>query len=311
MKQNLRLRVLSTPITLTILLTLVSLAPLSFGQQSKPAPDVPVLQAGHEDPYKKGQSDPNAQDYSAYGPAQVSFQFELFSLSLTDAAALMREPISDGERLKRVISMVGEGKARQERLVVTRTKSGQRMVAESIDEVRYANQWGIIDGSPENGKKDGKETPPASNGSTPKDQVSNSSIFASNVETRNIGETIEIEPVIGPDGVTIDLNLVPQVVRYAGERVLKSANPVEQPLFETQKVTTSLTLQAGKTMLLGTCNPPFGTGLSKDDAAHQIWLQFITPYLITPEGTIYEAAAAGKAANEPRNNSQAASPKKP
>ena len=28
--------------------------------------------------------------------------------------------------------------------------------------------------------------------------------------------TLEVEPVVGPDGVTIDLNLVPQVVEFEG-----------------------------------------------------------------------------------------------
>ena len=35
-------------------------------------------------------------------------------------------------------------------------------------------------------------------------------------ETRNTGVTLEVEPVVGPDGVTIDLNLVPQVVEFEG-----------------------------------------------------------------------------------------------
>ena len=35
-------------------------------------------------------------------------------------------------------------------------------------------------------------------------------------ETRNTGVTLEVEPVVGPDGITIDLNLVPQVVEFEG-----------------------------------------------------------------------------------------------
>src|SRR5438105_14047476 len=35
-------------------------------------------------------------------------------------------------------------------------------------------------------------------------------------ETRNTGVTLEVEPVVGPDGVTVDLNLVPQVVEFEG-----------------------------------------------------------------------------------------------
>ena len=35
-------------------------------------------------------------------------------------------------------------------------------------------------------------------------------------ETRNTGVTLEVEPVVGPDGETIDLNLAPQVVEFDG-----------------------------------------------------------------------------------------------
>ncbi len=35
-------------------------------------------------------------------------------------------------------------------------------------------------------------------------------------ETRNIGVTLEVEPIIGPDGYTIDLNLSPEVVEFDG-----------------------------------------------------------------------------------------------
>ncbi len=35
-------------------------------------------------------------------------------------------------------------------------------------------------------------------------------------ETRNTGVTLEVEPVVGGDATTIDLNLVPQVVEFEG-----------------------------------------------------------------------------------------------
>src|SRR5205823_3738721 len=35
-------------------------------------------------------------------------------------------------------------------------------------------------------------------------------------ETRNTGVTLEVEPVVGGDGQTIDLNLIPQVVEFEG-----------------------------------------------------------------------------------------------
>jgi len=105
----------------------------------------------------------------------------------------------------------------------------------------------------------------------------------SNFETRNTGVTLEVEPVVGPDGVTIDLNLVPQVVEFEGfinygspirtinpalvraldpTLVLSSAllgtqaitltdNVINQPIFSTRKVTTSVSVWDGQTVVLG------------------------------------------------------------
>src|SRR6185295_15448536 len=90
-------------------------------------------------------------------------------------------------------------------------------------------------------------------------------------ETRNTGVTLEVEPVIGPDGVTIDLNLVPQVVEFEGfinygspirtvqptllgasaQSVVLTENVINQPIFSARKVTTSVSVWDGQTVVLG------------------------------------------------------------
>src|SRR6202043_2496680 len=100
-------------------------------------------------------------------------------------------------------------------------------------------------------------------------------------ETRNTGVTLEVEPVVGPDGITIDLNLVPQVVEFEGfinygSPILAPAtqssvqllgttlvtipglaqsvitqNVINQPIFSTRKVTTSVSVWDGQTVVLG------------------------------------------------------------
>jgi general secretion pathway protein D len=104
-------------------------------------------------------------------------------------------------------------------------------------------------------------------------------------ETRNTGVTLEVEPVVGPDGVTIDLNLVPQVVEFEGfinygSPILSPAtsivtdifnslgniigqsvvpvpasvitpNVINQPIFSARKVTTSVSVWDGQTVVLG------------------------------------------------------------
>ncbi len=92
-------------------------------------------------------------------------------------------------------------------------------------------------------------------------------------ETRNTGVTLEVEPVVGPDGVTIDLNLVPQVVEFEGfinygspinavgvntvagisisAPILLTENVINQPVFSTRKVTTNVSVWDGQTVVLG------------------------------------------------------------
>jgi general secretion pathway protein D len=79
--------------------------------------------------------------------------------------------------------------------------------------------------------------------------------------------------VVGPDGVTIDLNLVPQVVEFEGfinygspinaigvntvgvisrsAPVLLTENVINQPVFSTRKVTTNVSVWDGQTVVLG------------------------------------------------------------
>jgi general secretion pathway protein D len=101
-------------------------------------------------------------------------------------------------------------------------------------------------------------------------------------ETRNTGVTLEVEPVVGPDGITIDLNLVPQVVEFEGfinygspintvnpallnilngglvssgllgsSSIRLTDNVINQPIFSTRKVTTSVSVWDGQTVVLG------------------------------------------------------------
>ncbi len=154
------------------------------------------------------------------------------------------------------------------------TKSGQRAVIEIIREFRYPTEFdppqipqnfGGNQGN--NGGGGGLGTvisvAPSSFPVTPTTPTA--------FETRNTGVTLEVEPVIGPDGYTIDLNLVPQVVEFEGfinygspiqttatnpitgisNTNVITANTINQPIFSTRKVTTSVSIFDGSTVVLG------------------------------------------------------------
>jgi general secretion pathway protein D len=148
------------------------------------------------------------------------------------------------------------------------TKSGQRAVIEIVREFRYPTTFTqpqvpsisssgttLIGGAP-------TTIPVVVTPTTPQA-----------FETRNTGVTLEVEPVVGPDGVTIDLNLVPQVVEFEGfinygspifavgvqtvmgittsAPVLLTSNVINQPVFSTRKVTTNVSVWDGQTVVLG------------------------------------------------------------
>src|SRR5207249_4010537 len=154
------------------------------------------------------------------------------------------------------------------------TKSGQRAVIEIVREFRYPTQFTEPKVPDISGRGSSNSTTttialPVVGPSTP-----------SNFETRNTGVTLEVEPVVGPDGVTIDLNLVPQVVEFEGfinygspirtvnpallgflgipssltgvtQAITLTDNVINQPIFSTRKVTTSVSVWDGQTVVLG------------------------------------------------------------
>jgi Type II secretory pathway, component PulD len=149
------------------------------------------------------------------------------------------------------------------------TKSGQRAVIEIVREFRYPTTFTppqVPTFSSTTGG--GAAAPAVVTPTTPQ-----------TFETRNTGVTLEVEPVVGPDGVTVDLNLVPQVVEFEGfinygspifavgsnsavsstgvtlfslsTPVLLTNNVINQPIFSTRKVTTNVSVWDGQTVVLG------------------------------------------------------------
>jgi type II secretory pathway component GspD/PulD (secretin) len=157
------------------------------------------------------------------------------------------------------------------------TKSGQRAVIEIVREFRYPTQFEAPQipqtvGSVTTRSDTGGIIPLGGASSVPVTPTT-----PTHFETRNTGVTLEVEPVVGPDGVTIDLNLVPQVVEFEGfinygspilapsssflntvtgglitsPQSVLTPNVINQPIFSTRKVTTSVSVWDGQTVVLG------------------------------------------------------------
>jgi general secretion pathway protein D len=89
-------------------------------------------------------------------------------------------------------------------------------------------------------------------------------------EMRPVGVRMEVDPVLGPDGFTIDLNLAPEVTEFDGfinygspiqsaatdafgnpTTITLTENKILQPVFSTRKVTTAVTIWDGQTVAMG------------------------------------------------------------
>lgn len=127
------------------------------------------------------------------------------------------------------------------------TRSGQRAKVEIVREFRYPTEYVLA--------KDNRTPTPTA------------------FETKNVGLTLNIEPLIKPDG-TILCEIAPEVVEFLGfinygadypgrtslkgdalnEALLPGTETglmINQPVFQTRKVQTAVSLRSGESVLLG------------------------------------------------------------
>jgi general secretion pathway protein D len=149
------------------------------------------------------------------------------------------------------------------------TKSGQRAIIEVVRELRYPTTF-----TPPQVPSISSSTGTTVVGGPTTVPVVVTPTTPQNFDTRNTGVTLEVEPVVGGDATTIDLNLVPQVVEFEGfinygspinavgvntvggvistsVPVLLTDNVINQPVFSTRKVTTSVSVWDGQTVVIG------------------------------------------------------------
>jgi len=90
-------------------------------------------------------------------------------------------------------------------------------------------------------------------------------------ETRNLGVTLEVDPVLGADNTTIDLSLAPEIVKLSGHTEWFSEETqdelkIRMPIFHRMKVSTQVTLLDGRYVLAGSCRPMPEEKSKRDDA---------------------------------------------
>ncbi len=148
----------------------------------------------------------------------------------------LRPDLFDKEKIEKTVPLLLDAVKRKEMILegfpVILTKSGQRAVSETTREFRDDS------------------LPYPYPFSTPMD-----------FETRNLGVTLEVEPLVSPDGKSITLNLSPQRVdmlatpggadeKKKEDTATKDEQPPDALKIYTMKVTTSVRLASGQHLLI-------------------------------------------------------------
>lgn len=196
-------------------------------------------------------------------PMNVRIEVQMVTMALDKGLPLvpnLRDPGSIDGALSKIQKLIEEGEATLIGRPQVVTKSGQRAVTEDIREVRYATEFDgeqVAKASAGDKKSSQKEAAHPARGGAP---------VPTAIETRNVGTTLEVEPVLAPDGKTIDVNIVPQSTRLLEFKTIASGRDanghdwnIEQPIFYTAKTTTSLALTSGKPVLLAEFRGPEGS----------------------------------------------------
>jgi len=223
----------------------------------------------------------------------VNLEYSWYSLDRQQAREILVNPTSLEAPWEKLQAAIAQKKARFEHLTTIKTTSGQRAVAEEVEESRFAgdydpdgqsqtaNQTDPAPAAAESpAKKEGKKqaSPKEETAANPSDANSGTSPGGPIAfETRNLGVTIEVEPTVDPAGTSVEVNQALQNVAYLGD--LKAtgiaAKYPPQPVFEKRMITSTQNLPVGRHVLVGTLNPPGADGVNGQVDTGRTWIVFV------------------------------------
>lgn len=230
--------------------------------------------------------------------SSLSLEYSFYSMDRAQARDLLLGSTTLNAPWEKLEGLLNAKKATMEHVSTVNTVSGQRSVTEEIQETRFASEYSAESIRPSRSESTTRtvEAVPAgakdnngaatTKGATTTETVSTTHTDANGerqpggataFETRNAGVTIEAEPVIGPDGVSIDLSQSIQSVTNLGNLQVTGIAKRYPPtlLFETRRVTNSQTLLLGRHQLIGTFNPPGTDGVNERQDSGRTWLVFV------------------------------------
>lgn len=228
--------------------------------------------------------------------ARLHLEYSIYSLDREQARDLLAGASGLDGPWEQLQTLLKDKRARIEHFISINAQSGQRATSQETDEVRYPTEYtpeGLratsseaimrtVKTQAETGKEPGKNAPE----NTTTERVTTMRTDANSTrqpgypsafETRDVGVSLEVEPVVGPDGVSVDINHVIQYVAHLGnlENTGVATRYPAQPLFESRKLSSSQLLLVGRHILIGTLSPPGANGVNKRSDSGRTWLLFV------------------------------------
>lgn len=221
-------------------------------------------------PASQPQTD-TAVEASTQAP-NISICYETFSMPLAMAAKLQRQQLADPELYQQIVAAVEKETARQESFIMLRAKSGLTAKTESVSEQTFPTEFAepTLPGS----FSGAANTAPSNPVALP--------AVPTAFETRNVGTTVEVEPSLGEDGQFVNVRMIPEMITQAGrESWGQGLATAQMPIFETQRIGTSINCHINQPFLLGTINRPPVSKVDPD-SANRVWFAFVTTTLAEP-----------------------------
>ena len=181
------------------------------------------------------------------GDKLLRIQVEWVEVEALQMTELLREGASDTALRESVHKLIEDRDATLVETALVTARSGQRAKVESIHEHIYPTEFQapeVINPEEEKGSKTVLILP-----------------HPTAFETRNLGVTLEVDPVLGADGKTIDLNLAPELVYLVGEQSWAEyegdlgTSSTRTPSIYTAKTTTQVATTDGEYCLLSAQSP--------------------------------------------------------
>ena len=223
-------------------------------------------QASKNDPFSHNTPPEEAIE----SPKNIHVYYELIEISSIQYAKLMTNPLTESNHTKlrnKLFEQVKKGEAKLISNQSILTKSGEQTRSESIHEYVYPTEY-----------------EPPGHSPIPKHLLHNqNSIFhylptlSPAFEIRNLGTTLELEPILDKSQKTIDLIFRPEMVTHVDDKTHTTWNTSsgkitdKLPVIYTLSTNTTSTLKTNQFRLISTHSPELN---GKPDETRK-WLYFV------------------------------------